>query len=193
MAAATAAFAAFKKYNPDKARGLAKHDQYQDFGMTNAAFAADAEAERAAVSADRQAEIAALASEAPQMSSELGDRMDALRMSIEQDTRRGMSAAGKQAELGRLESAMQQLTQSMNAQKGIQTELSHVSKEISDFKSQGGDINAPEFKSFERAAAGLGQQLNDLKSSIAKTVADVKGIKMIPEEKKGGNRGNRRT
>lgn len=111
------------------------------------------------------------------------------------DAARGVSTTGKQAEVARLETSIRNLTQAMQQQKSLETELSHAAKEIADAKAAGADVNDPTFKSFQRAADGLSQKLNDLNTAIAKTVADVEGVQMIPENKPksgGNNRGGRR-
>lgn len=143
--------------------------------------AAEMESQAAGV---REVERTKLTDEAPKVIVELGKQVAAMQAAAAAAPSEAMNEqiAGLKGSMEKLQQSMKQRAEAMQSLEGMKTRIG--------FANDGTlAMAAPELEALKSAAQGFEKRLEQLDTAIAKSVADVKGIKFDTGEK--GKKGNR--
>jgi hypothetical protein len=166
--------------NPDKVRNARKG------GMNDHILPSASEMEVRAANV-RAGQVNALSDEAPTLIVELQKQLSAVQTAS--------AAAPSQAaneEIAKLTQAIGGLQQSMTQRAEALKSLEGMRSRIGEANSGRVPMAAPELEALKTAAENFEKRLNQLDAAIAKTVADVKGVKFdAGKENRGGKKGNR--
>lgn len=166
--------------NPEKVRNARKG------GMNDHVLPSASEMEARAAGA-RAAQVGSLSDEAPKLIVELQKQLSAI-----QTTSAAAPSQAANEEIAKLTQAIGGLQQSMTQRAEALKSLEGMRGRISEANSGRVPMAAPELEALKTAADNFEKRLSQLDSAIAKTVADVKGIKFdAGKENRGGKKGNR--
>ncbi len=163
--------------NPEKVRNARKG------GMNDHTLPSVAEMEKRAAGV-REVERGKLTDEAPKVIVELGKQVAAMQAAAAAAPSEAMNEqiAGLKGSMEKLQTSMTQRAEAMKSLDGMLERI--------DFADKGTlPMPAPELEALKSAAKGFEKRLEQLDTAIARTVADVKGVKFDTGEK--GKKGNR--
>jgi len=134
----------------------------------------------------RGAQAASLGADAPQLIEDLGKQLAAM-----QAAAGAAPSDAASAEIGKLTDAMKDLQTSMTQQQDALRSLEGLRGRIGNVNSGKEKMSPADLQALKTAADNFEKRLTQLDNAIAKTVADVKGVKFDTGERNKGNRGNR--
>lgn len=174
--------------DPGRIRNLSKNDLYNKLLPSKDEIDAAAAAQAAGIAqkktTEKTVERMTLANDAVNVKTDLSGQLKALEDAIKADTNAKLPTAVKEQQRNQVKKTLEELTKATESRTAAEKELAQEIDRLNAAKASGGDTAA-----IQGAVDRLKKGIQELESTMAKQVADAKGIKF--DEGGGGGRKNR--